>query len=341
MNRDTPTWTTRESRPEDAEGLQALFKEVFGYDRGEQHNAWKFDHNPAGPPIVAVAEDGDLIVGQYALWPMRLRLGTEVVLGAQSLDTMTHPRYRGQGMFTRLAKEAMQSALDRDVEVLIGFPNAQSYPGFIRKLDWDHTGDVPVYIRPLHLSRHGRLPSWAGPTVDLATRLLPTGARRDFEIRSTKPSTSEMETLLQTPAGSPTSCQVERSQKYVDWRFEDASGMKYTWISAYRGGSLQAVAVWGTDLHHGNAVFSALIGADVESKGAALAEAIRQAHDAGCPAISAVGQGDDLPRLMRRAGFIRRGGLPLIVRKLTPRVLGANVHNHSTWNVFGADLDTM
>jgi len=340
MNSDTPTWTTRESRPEDAEGLQALFKEVFGYDRGERHYAWKFDDNPAGPPIVAVAEDGDLIIGQCALWPMRLRLGTEVVLGAQALDTMTHPRYRGQGMFTRLAKESMQSALAHDVDVLIGFPNAQIYSAWVRTLDWDHTGDIPVYIRPLRPSQHARVPSWAGPTVDLAARLLPRGARRDVEIRAAKPSTSEMQTLLKANRDA-TSCQVERNLEYVDWRFDQASGMNYRWIAAYRGGSLQAVAVWGIELRHGNAVVSALIGTDVESKGAALAEAIRQAQDAGCPAIRVVGQGDDLPGLMRRAGFIRRGALPLIVRRLTPRVLGANVHNHSTWTVFGADLDNM
>lgn len=341
MHRETPAWTTRESRPEDAEGLKALFREVFGHDRAEGHYEWKFGDNPAGPPIVSVAQDGDRIVGQYALWPMKLRLGPEVILGAQSLDTMTHPSYRGQGMFTRLAKEAMQSAADHDVEVLVGFPNTQSYPGFIRKLDWDHTGDVPLYVRPLHPSRQGRIPSWAGPVADLAARLIPGGARRGFQIGTVKPARPEMEALLDACTRHSTSCQVERNPEYLNWRFDQASGMRYTWISAYRNGSLQAVAVWGVDPRSDNAVIAELLGTDNTSKGAALAEAIKQARGAGCPMIHTVGQGDGLSSLMRRAGFIHRGGLPLIVRKLTPRVLGANIHNHPTWTIFGADLDTM
>ena len=44
--------------------------------------------------------------------------------------------------------------------------------------------------------------------------------------------------------------------------------------------------------------------------------------------------------MISRRGFIQRGGLPLIVRKLTGRVIPGNVHTHEGWAVFGADLDT-
>ncbi|GAA4386358.1 hypothetical protein GCM10023153_00030 [Ornithinibacter aureus] len=177
MPRTPRTWTVRPGTAEDASALQEPFHVVFAHDRGEEHHSWKFDANPAGPPVLAVAEDDGRLVGQYALWPVRLAVGSEVLLGAQSLDTMTHPDYRGQGMFTTLAKEAMTFAADRGVEVLFGFPNSASYPGFVTKLDWDHTGDVPHHSRVLRPSAHPRVPGWAGRAADLAARLIPSGAR--------------------------------------------------------------------------------------------------------------------------------------------------------------------
>jgi hypothetical protein len=43
---------------------------------------------------------------------------------------------------------------------------------------------------------------------------------------------------------------------------------------------------------------------------------------------------------LKRCGFLRRQALPLIVRKLTAKTLGANAHTHENWDVFGCDLDT-
>lgn len=339
MSADTRPWTVRQSRPTDAAGLQALFVEVFGYDRGVKHYEWKFDHNPAGPPIIAVAEADGVIVGQYALWPMKLRFGSEAVLGAQSLDTMTHPAYRGQGMFTRLANEGMRYAANCNIHVIFGCPNTQSYPGFVHKLGWRHIGDLPMYIRPLRPSRHHRIPPWAGPVVDLAAGLLPRGPRGGIEIRTTRPADAEMAPLLR--CRDDASIRIEHDITYIDWRFDPASGMKYSWVSAYRDGSLAAVAIWGTDFRHGDAIVAELIGSDASSRSAALAEAIGQARAADCPLMRAMGRGSDVGRTLRRAGFLRRGKMPFIIRRLTTRTFDIDGFDSSQWTIFGADLDTM
>jgi hypothetical protein len=105
-----PKWHVREYRPEDIEGVRGLFGEVFHHDWPIEHFLWKFKDNPAGSGIIILAEYSRQIVGQYALMPTWLRLGNEVVFGAQSVDTMTHPDYRNQGMFTVLAKACFELA---------------------------------------------------------------------------------------------------------------------------------------------------------------------------------------------------------------------------------------
>lgn len=333
-------WSIRHARPEDASALRALFQEVFGYDRGAQHHAWKFDHNPAGPPIIVVAEDGDRIVGQHLLWPTRLRVGTEVVAGAQSIDTMTHPRYRGQGMFTRLGQEAMRCAVERDIELLVAFPNVQSCPGFIRSLGWQQVADAPMSVRPLRPSHHHRVPRWAGPAVDQAARLLPRGAQRGIETRPGRPGDPAMAQLLRGGVSS-TGCRLDKDAAYLQWRFDDAAGRQYRWVCAYRDGALSAAAVWGIDAQHGHAVLAQLVGIDARSAQAVLAQAIRQAYGAGCPAMVAIGMAENLSPTLRRAIFLRRGSFPLVQRQLSTRALPVDVQDGAAWTIFGADLDTL
>jgi GNAT superfamily N-acetyltransferase len=341
MGAEARQWTVRPGTPEDSPALRELFEVVFGVPREADHYAWKFEENPAGPPILAVAEVDGRLVGQYALWPTKLRVGREVLLGAQSLDTMTHPDYRGQGMFTVLAKEAMGYAQDRGVEVLFGFPNEASYPGFVRKLDWDHIGDVPRYTRVLRPSAHPRVPSWLGGVADASVRVLPTGATGGLELRQGQPDDQQLADLLAGVEHEPQGCGVEREPGYLAWRLGPTSNRDYRWVGAYdRVGALQAVAVWGAEQREGPAVLAELIGRSATGTRAALGEVVRQAGTDGYIELRAIAHGTGDSAHLRRAGFVRRGSLPLIVRKLTSRVLTGKVHTFESWTVFGADLDT-
>jgi hypothetical protein len=51
-----------------------------------------------------------------------------------SLNTATHPRHQGKGLFTQLAKLTYELGADEGYECVIGVANANSTPGFIRKL---------------------------------------------------------------------------------------------------------------------------------------------------------------------------------------------------------------
>lgn len=335
------SWTVREATRADDHELAELFREVFGFDRGAEHAHWKFRCNPAGDPVIAIAEAEGRIVGQYALWPTPLRLDQAIVQGAQSLDTMTHPDYRGQGMFTVLAEECMNYAAARGIQALYGFPNENSQPGFIRRLDWDHTGEIPMWFRPLVLSKHKRVPGWIGPFADIGAALIPQARIvHGVEIRTSMPSSTALQSLLAAWQKTVLTCSIERSVARYLWRFDAASGMKYEWKSAYKDGRLLAIGVWGMDIRSGNAVLAELLGIDDDAIVSVLSALLTSARNANCPLMHAVSSRIRVNRILRRNGFLKRRGLPLIIRKLTTKTLTANVHVHENWDVFGSDLDT-
>jgi GNAT superfamily N-acetyltransferase len=105
---------------------------------------WRFQDCPSGKGIVFLAWDGDTLASHYALTPVDLVVRGEQRLAALSGTTMTHPAYRGRGLFTALAEEAF-ACLERQGGALVfGFPNIQSHRVFVRDLGWRDIHEIPM-----------------------------------------------------------------------------------------------------------------------------------------------------------------------------------------------------
>jgi hypothetical protein len=63
----------------------------------------------------------------------------------QSGDTMTHVNHGGKGLFTTLAKLTYELAEKNGAQFVFGFPNQNSYPGFVKKLNWVHNESLVTY----------------------------------------------------------------------------------------------------------------------------------------------------------------------------------------------------
>lgn len=337
----TRQWTIREATKADLPALGVLFSESFGFGRDPEHAAWKFFDNPVGRPLLVVAESGERLVGQYALWPVALRVGGEVVLGAQSLDTMTHPEFRGQGMFPRLAAACYEMAAEQGIRVLYGFPNANSYSGFVRKLNWDHTGDVPFFVRPLRPSVHPRIPLGLGRAVDLASFLLPRRREAGYDVQRVEPAPEERARLWNGEwLDCRDSCSIHRGVAWESWRFAAGSMLRYRWLSVRRDGELAGYLTWGSDLRGPNALLSEACAPDPSVLATLVGAAISDARASGHSFLTTATTIRQLIVALRRNGFLRRTAIPFIVRSLSHKLLRANVHAHESWQLIGADLDT-
>jgi hypothetical protein len=127
--------------------IQYLYKHIFNQSFPISFFEKKYNTDAFGLSYVgyiAYADDGTP-AAYYGVFPCNVMLNDKKYLAAQSGDTMTHPAHRGQGLFISLAKQTFQLAKDNDVKFIFGFPNENSYPGFVKKLEWQHNENLNSY----------------------------------------------------------------------------------------------------------------------------------------------------------------------------------------------------
>lgn len=81
----------------------------------------------------------------YGLIPTLMSINKEIVLAAQSADTMTHPDYQKQGLFIKLAELTFNLAKEKGVHFIFGFPNQNSFKSFVIKLGFVNTDTMNRY----------------------------------------------------------------------------------------------------------------------------------------------------------------------------------------------------
>ena len=86
----------------------------------------------------------------YGVFPVFMLIDGVQYLVAQSGDTMTHTNHQGKGLFVKLARESYQLAASNGVQLIFGFPNGNSYPGFVKKLDWNHEKNLVKYTKRIN-----------------------------------------------------------------------------------------------------------------------------------------------------------------------------------------------
>lgn len=112
--------------------FQGCFPNAAHLDEGYLH--WLYEANPVGQVIGMDAFFGDRLVAHYACIPTEIELSGYPVRAMLSLNTATHPDFQGKGLFTQLADNTYQLGHSLGVTVVFGVANANSTPGFVRKL---------------------------------------------------------------------------------------------------------------------------------------------------------------------------------------------------------------
>ena len=104
--------------------------------------AWLYVANPDGAAVGFDAWDGEQLAAHYVCVPARAWVeGCEVPV-LLSLNTATHPEHQGKGLFTKLAAMTFEAGIAAGFDGVYGVANANSTPGFVRKLGFQ-------LVRPL------------------------------------------------------------------------------------------------------------------------------------------------------------------------------------------------
>jgi len=141
--------TIRPYEAGDEEGILVLLRRVFGGSRDGQWWEWLYAKNPAGRSIIWVAVDGEDIVGHMASLAVKIRLPgvsrpsqSRVGVVGQVIDSVVYPRYRRQGVMSKLMLQAEREAREKGWAFHYGCPNQYSHP--LRK----KLGSVDLFEAP-------------------------------------------------------------------------------------------------------------------------------------------------------------------------------------------------
>lgn len=115
-----------------ADFLRTCFPAATKYDRN--YLDWLYYANPDGRVVGFDAWDNGALVAHYVCVPAWIDLCGRRVKALLSLNTATRADYQGRGLFTKLAEMTYRAAEDEGFACIFGVANANSTPGFTRKL---------------------------------------------------------------------------------------------------------------------------------------------------------------------------------------------------------------
>lgn len=113
-----------------------LFRACFGVHLPSEVWMWAYIDNPAGDPFVSLCYDDGELVGHYAVIPMPVASCSIRCNSFLSMTTMVSASHRKHGLFVILAKQTYAHIQRSGGDYVLGFPNAQSSPGFVKRLQW-------------------------------------------------------------------------------------------------------------------------------------------------------------------------------------------------------------
>jgi len=331
----------RPMTPADLDGMRALYAAAFKQQRSKEQDVWRWFETPFGLSPTIIAYDGSRCIASYTVWPVWIRMAGQRIKAAQSMDTMTHPDYQGQGLFPRLAIACMESLEEQGYKALYGFPNQLSFSGFLRHLNWAYIGDIPVWKTVTN-----RL----NPVFSVATRLaksasvFPKGEQISGAKWSDEPPDNEEQFVnlaiekYQNPLDKMKlrRCRVDRNFEYLKWRYGASSGREYSWRYLTDDNNPEGFCIFRHDQDR-------LLITELLGTGPGLATMLRHlishSRESGLRTIDILTNEPEIISALQNFGFMKRSCQHLIVRGLTAKTLPANIFNIDDWRITGGDFD--
>lgn len=215
--------TIRPYRSGDEAAIVTLFQPVFGQPMSPAYWQWCFGDNPTRQIMIDLAWDGSVLAGHYAVSPVVVCVEGQECLTGHSMTTMTHPDYRGRGLFVTLAESVYSRMSNEGVDMVWGFPNIFSHRGFVRDLAWADIHEVPTFKRVL---------SDGKPMPEPSTH-----------VRELVVFDARFDQLWDEVKGRYRIL-TKRDTQYLSWRYGANPSQKYTVLGYVQGDRLLGYAIW-------------------------------------------------------------------------------------------------
>jgi len=241
--------TERIEHPDSVIELAKFLRNEYpaGEISNEKYLAWEYLHNPSGKAIVTTARnEKSKIVSQYALAPITIQENNNYNPATLSLNTLTSKGYRGKGLFLSTANDAFKFCTDNGIAFTYGVPNGNSFPGFIKRLDFTHAGNLVFMAKPLKpykliLSLLNRNNKKKGNSIEFIPdySLLDESAISDLKF----PADEERYDNFITQWSNQGFISVHRTPEYLSWRYVQNPMRDYKMLKLVDEGEIKAIIV--------------------------------------------------------------------------------------------------
>lgn len=201
------------------DNLKNLYRIVFPLYNPNHLIEWQNKTNPFGnaDKYTLLLKDKEKIISQYAVVPKVFYINGKEFRCIMSLGTMTHPDYRGRGVFPYLAKISYEYARRKGFSFVYGFPNRYSFMGFKNKLNWTILYKAKFYSKPLRPKIEMKINDKF--TIQEVDRFDNSIDQFYIKIRKSFP-------IL-----------IKKDRKYLNWRFVKRPNFRYRRFLVYKNNS--------------------------------------------------------------------------------------------------------
>lgn len=128
-------------------------RENSGSDTKEWFRS-KFLCSPLGEGLNLLAYDDscDRVVGFVAFGRYDFKSEYKNLVIYEPYDVFVNPDYRGKAIFKKLLVKCEELLRQRGADLMLNFPNSNSYRGFISNKFEDFASDLSYYIKPITLN---------------------------------------------------------------------------------------------------------------------------------------------------------------------------------------------
>ena len=316
----------REATAADRPEIEALIAEMIpGCDVAARWR-WLYDTNPGGKALTWIASEDGKVAGCTSLFPFRMWLDGEQVLGSLGGDGYVRPAFRRRGLGGLMHDASRRGMPAHRIGCMYGAPGAMNVTplkhGGSREM-----GHVARYVRPLRIG-----PSLVGDLVARATRppLAPKLEPMSANDRRVDTVWAAARRDLQHAA--------VRDAAFYTWRFHDApSGREPAYVIESRGEPIGACAL--ESLQGGGELHIVDLVAVPGAWHACLSAIVRHAADHTRARTVSIKMFtlDARTRRMWQSGFLERDSKPFLC--MIPKDGDRRVIDPQRWFYTGADSD--
>jgi hypothetical protein len=218
----TDSWVLRKYREGDEQATLQLLNTVFSKRRSLEYWKWKCKNNPAGHPVIWLAECNGKIIGHYAMVPVTMKIGNAYITGSVGCGAATDPDHQGKGVFSSIVNRCCVDAAENDIPITYGFADRNLGPTYKR---YERMGHISFVIRMM------KVLDWQSVVATYApSRLFSTAARalgrmtisqcssRDLSLEKINRFDDRFDALWQEISRDFTVI-AKRDKAYLNWRY--------------------------------------------------------------------------------------------------------------------------